>query len=177
MDYIFFFLVTYTTGSAQSLTGCVVDEQHAPLEFVSVVLLDSTDKKPLAFTRTDADGYFALSCPEGKRGILTFNLLGFVKDSIDIQHFKSGQAVVLKEHSYNLKEVKIKAPRIAQRGDTLTYLVNVFKQRQDRSIADVIANYTTSAIPIQKNLGNNLVFFINYRTAEIEWLHYFALFL
>ena len=135
----FFFLVTYTTGSAQSLTGRVVDKQHAPLEFVSVVLLDSTGKKPLAFTRTDADGYFALSCPEGKRGILTFNLLGFVKDSIDIQHFKSGQAVVLKEHSYNLKEVKIKAPRIAQRGDTLTYLVNVFKQRQDRSIADVIA--------------------------------------
>lgn len=70
MDYIFFFLVTYTTGSAQSLTGCVVDEQHAPLEFVYVVLFDSTDKKPLAFTRTDADGYFALSCPEGKREYL-----------------------------------------------------------------------------------------------------------
>lgn len=100
----FFFLVTYTLGRAQSLTGCVVDKQHAPLEFVSVVLLDSTDKKPLAFTRTDADGYFALSCPEGKKGILTFNLLGFVKDSIDIQHYKSGQAIVLKEHSYNLKE-------------------------------------------------------------------------
>lgn len=126
-------------GIAQSLTGRVVDKTHAPLEVVSVVLLDNVDKKPLAFARTDANGYFVLSCPERKTGILTFNLLGFVKDSIDIRHFKSGETFVLKEQSYNLKEVKIKAPRIAQRGDTLTYLVDVFKQQQDRSIADVIA--------------------------------------
>lgn len=136
---LFIFLVTYMEGIAQSLTGRVVDKTHAPLEVVSVVLLDNVDKKPLAFARTDANGYFVLSCPERKTGILTFNLLGFVKDSIDIRYFKSGETFVLKEQSYNLKEVKIKAPRIAQRGDTLTYLVDVFKQQQDRSIADVIA--------------------------------------
>ena len=126
-------------GSAQSLMGRVVDGQRAPLEAVSVVLLEKSSKKPLTFARTDADGHFVLPISEKKEGILTFNLLGFAKDSIEVQHFKQGQTVVLKEQSYNLKEVKIKAPRIAQRGDTLTYSVNVFKQQQDRSIADVIA--------------------------------------
>lgn len=124
---------------AQSLTGRVVDGQCAPLEAVSVVLLEKSSKKPLAFTHTDVDGHFVLSFSEKKEGILTFNLLGYGKDSIDVQLFKSGQTIVLKEQAYNLKEVKIKAPRIAQRGDTLTYSVNVFKQQQDRSIADVIA--------------------------------------
>ena len=47
-------------GIAQSLTGRVVDKTHAPLEVVSVVLLDNVDKKPLAFARTDANGYFVL---------------------------------------------------------------------------------------------------------------------
>ena len=124
---------------AQSLMGRVVDGQRAPLEAVSVVLLEKSSKKPLAFTRTDANGHFVLPFSEKEEGFLTFNLLGYGKDTIEVQHFKSGQSIVLKEQSYNLKEVKIKAPRIAQRGDTLTYSVNVFKQQQDRSIADVIA--------------------------------------
>lgn len=135
-----FLIMAYTTAvAAQSLTGRVVDNRHAPLEAVSVVLLEKSSKKPLAFTRTDADGHFALSYLENKAGTLTFNLLGYAKDTIDVQSFKPEQTIVLKEQSYNLKEVKIKAPRIAQRGDTLTYSVNVFKQQQDRSIADVIA--------------------------------------
>lgn len=134
-----FLVMAYTEVVAQSLTGRVVDEQRTPLEAVSVVLLEKSSKKPLVFTRTDANGHFVLSFSEKKEGFLTFCLLGYGKDTIEVQHFKSGQTIVLNEQSYNLKEVKIKAPRIAQRGDTLTYLVNVFKQQQDRSIADVIA--------------------------------------
>ena len=136
---MFSFLVAYMAVAAQSLTGRVVDRRHTPLEGVSVVLLEKPDKRPLAFTRTDADGHFVLPCPEERTGTLTFNLLGYAKDSIDAERFKPGQTVVLKEQSYNLKEVKINAPRIAQHGDTLTYPVNVFKQQHDRSIADVIA--------------------------------------
>lgn len=133
------FLVAFSEVAAQSLSGRVVDGQHAPIEAVSVVLQEKSSKKPLAFTHTDADGRFVLLCAENREGIITFNLLGYAKDSIDMQGFKPGQTVVLKEQSYNLKEVKIEAPRIFQRGDTLTYPVNVFKQQQDRSIADVIA--------------------------------------
>lgn len=137
--WLTFLIWTYTEVTAQSLTGCVVDEKQAPLEAVSVVFLEKSNKKPLAFTRTDVNGNFVLPFSEKKEGMLTFNLLGYAKDTIDVQHFKLGQTIVLKDQSYNLKEVKIKAPRIAQRGDTLTYSVNVFKQQQDRSIADVIA--------------------------------------
>ena len=132
-------LLLSTTAVAQSLTGRVVNSQRVSLEAVSVVLLENATKKPLAFTRTNADGQFTLSCPEKKAGKLMFTLLGYAKDSIDVQHFQPGQTIVLKEQAYHLKEVQIKAPRIAQRGDTLTYLVNVFKRQQDRSIADVIA--------------------------------------
>ena len=137
--WLAFLIWGHTEVKAQSLTGCVMDKQRAPLEAVSVVFLEKSSKKPLAFTRTDTDGHFILPLSEEKEGILTFSLLGYAKDTIDVQRFKSGQTVVLKDRSYSLKEVKIKAHRIAQRGDTLTYSVKVFKQQQDRSIADVIA--------------------------------------
>ncbi len=133
------FLIACTEIFAQSFTGRVVDWRLTPLEFVSVVLLGKSNNKPLAFTRTDAEGHFVLSCPEKNVSIITFNLLGYVKDSIDVRNFKSGQTFILKEQSYNIKEVKIKAPRIAQRGDTLTYPVNIYKHQQDRSISDVIS--------------------------------------
>lgn len=133
------FLVVCTEISARSITGRVVDSQYAPLDIVSVVLEEKSSKNPIAFTRTDTDGYFTLSCAENAEGTLTFSLLGYAKDSVDVQKFKPGQTIILKEQSYSLKEVKITAPRIAQQGDTLTYFVNAFKQQQDRSIADVIA--------------------------------------
>lgn len=136
---LFFFLITYANAMAQSLSGWVVDIHDSPLEAVSVVLLDKSGKKPIAFTRTRSDGHFSLPDLKERAGAITFSMLGYAKDSIDIRHFHSGQTIKLKEQSYSIKEVQIKAPRIAQRGDTLTYLVDIFKQQQDRSIADVIA--------------------------------------
>ena len=133
------FLITCTEVLAQSVTGLVVDNHKKPLEVVSVVLFEKSSKKPLAFTRTDSNGHFTLTYPSGKEGNLFFTLLGYAKDSIDIRHFKSGQTAVLKEQPFQIKSVEIKAPRISQRGDTLVYPVNIFKQVQDRSIADVIA--------------------------------------
>lgn len=137
---ILIFLLVCAEAMAQALRGRVVDAQSAPLEAVSVVLMDNSGKKPIAFAHTGADGHFSFSRSKEQDGILTFTLLGYAKDSIRVQSFRNGQTVVLKEQSYHLKEVKIKAPRISQRGDTLTYSVNVFKHQEDRSIADVIAN-------------------------------------
>lgn len=136
---ILIFLLTAVTTLAQSLTGRVVDIQHTRLEGVSIVLCEKATHKPLAFTRTDANGQFSLLYPTKRDSTLIFTLFGYAKDSIEVQHFRSGQTVVLKEESYQIKKVLIKSPRIAQRGDTLTYLLNVFKQQQDRTIADVIA--------------------------------------
>ena len=133
------FLLGCTEALAQTVTGLVVDAHQKPLEVVSVVLFDKSRKKPLAFTRTDSDGHFTLAYPSGVEGNLFFTLLGYAKDSIDIRYFQNGQTVVLKEKPFQIKSVDIKSPRITQRGDTLVYPVHVFKQGQDRSIADVIA--------------------------------------
>lgn len=47
--------------------------------------------------------------------------------------------ITLVESSFKLREVSVSSQRIKGTGDTLTYSVTGFRQKQDRSIADVIA--------------------------------------
>lgn len=64
--------------------------------------------------------------------------IGYARDTVSAKDFRQGQTIVMHGKSVMIKETKIRAPRVSQRGDTLTYLVNSFRQKQDRTITDVI---------------------------------------
>ncbi len=64
--------------------------------------------------------------------------VGYARDTVSAKDFRLGQTIVMHGKSVMIKETKIRAPRVSQRGDTLTYLVNSFRQKQDRTITDVI---------------------------------------
>ncbi|MCQ2095085.1 MAG: carboxypeptidase-like regulatory domain-containing protein [Bacteroidaceae bacterium] len=121
---------------SQVLTGKVVDSSDAPLEYVSVVLTD-VHGKSLNFTNTETNGGFSISKKEGSDSI-HFVCLGYGRLSIGLNKYVNGQTVRLTEAAINIKEVKVKAQRIIQTSDTLTYSVAGFKHAQDREIADVI---------------------------------------
>ena len=134
------FIVSFT-ATAQTYKGKVVNENGKPLRSASVVLLADGGRTTLTFTRTAGDGSFSLSENNdgGKRAVsIMFSYIGYARDTISIKDFRQGQTVVLHEKSVVIKEVKVKAPRITQHGDTLNFLVKSFRQKQDRSLADVI---------------------------------------
>lgn len=106
-----------------------------------MVLLADSGRTTVRFARTAADGRFSIDS-RTKSGntafALLFTAMGYEKDTIAIAGFRNGQTVIMPEKSLQIKEVRVVAPRIVSRGDTLSYMVNSFKQKQDRSIADVI---------------------------------------
>ena len=131
------FVVSLIT-TAQTYQGKVVGESGKPLRSASVVLLADDGRTTLSFTRTAGDGSFALS-ESGKRAeSILFSYVGYARDTVSVKDFRQGQTIVMHEKSVMIKETKIRAPRVSQRGDTLTYLVNSFRQKQDRTITDVI---------------------------------------
>lgn len=83
-------------------------------------------------------GYF----PEAMGGVRPVPSLtayvGYARDTVSAKDFRQRQTIVMHGKSVMIKETKIRAPRVSQRGDTLTYLVNSFRQKQDRTITDVI---------------------------------------
>lgn len=125
---------------AQSLGGTVKDSaSHKALDFVSVVVMNEK-KQPICFQHTNLQGKFHMSIPEGKNAhSITFTFLGYAKKTISFAKYKNGQTVFLSEAATSIKEVTVNAKRLQLQGDTLSYSVSGFKQKQDRSIADVIA--------------------------------------
>ena len=136
---LMFFIVT-AVDSQTLLTGRVVSgESHKPLARVSVVAEDNA-QKPLAYALTKSDGTFTLKVAEGTSyESLTFSLIGYAKLSVKAGQFTGGQTIVMNQEAYLLQEVEVRSQRIRQRNDTLSYGVRLFSQKQDRSIADVIA--------------------------------------
>ena len=124
---------------AQTYAGRVTDKGGQPLVSASVVA-KTNGGSVVAFARAGQDGRFSLIIPQGKEAkSIEVMMMGFGKVVIPLKDYKNGQAIKMQEQAVALKEVKVTPQRIRAEGDTLTYSVAGFKQKQDRSIADVIA--------------------------------------
>lgn len=129
---------TASAVSAQTFTGRVAGGGK-PLKGAAVTLLGSGGQSMLCFVLTGTAGEFSISVPDGKKAdALLFSHLGYARDTIPVSSFRQGQTVSLTEQALRIKEIRVRAPRISESGDTLSYMANSFRQKQDRSIADVI---------------------------------------
>ena len=136
---LYLIMLVSIEGKAQTFTGRVTDRSGKPLVSASVVA-KGDDSSVVAFARAGQDGYFSLTIPQGKEAkSVEFLMMGFAKVSIPLKDYKNGQTIKMQEQAIVLKEVKVTPQRIREQGDTLTYSVESFKMKQDRSIADVIA--------------------------------------
>ena len=125
---------------AQELYGYVKDADDSKrLDFASVVALDENNS-PLSYCLTDKNGYFNLSLQDDKKvRTVSVTILGYKKKLLPIGSFKNGMVISLHPERTTLREVVVKSKRLMQRSDTLIYSVSGFRQKQDRSIADVLA--------------------------------------
>lgn len=69
---------------------------------------------------------------------LEVTMMSFAKQSIQLDSVDFPVTVYMEPGSIQLKEVAVKADRIREQGDTITYNVGSFAQQQDRSIGDVL---------------------------------------
>lgn len=122
--------------SSTVFSGRVVDTSENGMYGVNIVAYNESGKQ-LSYAISDAEGYFTLK-PVGGIAYVRFSFLGYETQTLKYNIAVNKVIVRMKETSFQLREVAVKAERISERGDTLTYSVAGFKQIQDRSIADVI---------------------------------------
>lgn len=122
--------------SSAVFSGRVVDISENGMYGVNIVAYNESGKQ-LSYAISDAEGYFTLK-PVGGIAYVRFSFLGYETQTLKYNIAVNKVIVRMKETSFQLREVAVKAERISERGDTLTYSVAGFKQIQDRSIADVI---------------------------------------
>ena len=140
-----FLLILFLLGlcaplSAQtSFTGTVVNEAGKTLPSVSVMLLDAKGRI-VKFAKTDKQGCFTLATPEGKETVnLSFACVGFARFNLPVGKFKQGMKVTLEEKVQEIREVTVTPKDYQVKGDTISYSVLGLRQKQDRTIEDVIS--------------------------------------
>lgn len=121
-----------------NVSGKVIDkENNEPLTGASVIVKGS-DGKIKKFASSKSDGDFSMTMPSVNGCRLEVAMMSFAKQSIPLDSVDFPLTVYMEPGTTLLKEVTVKADRIREQGDTITYNVGSFAQQQDRSIGDVL---------------------------------------
>lgn len=136
--YLFCLIAAAGAVAQVNVTGKVVDkESNEPLTGASVIVKGS-DGKIRKFATSKGDGGFALTVPSISGCRLEVSMMSFAKQSVSLDSVALPVTVYMEPGRTLLKEVTVKADRIREQGDTISYFVGGFAQKQDRSIGDVL---------------------------------------
>lgn len=121
-----------------NVRGRVIDrETNEPIVGASVIV-KGADGKIKKFASSKADGGFVMQIPAINGCRLEVTMMSFSKQSLKLDSVSFPLTVYMEAGATQLKEVTVKADRIREQGDTITYNVGSFAQSQDRSIGDVL---------------------------------------
>lgn len=94
-------------AGAQSITGTVTDEKHAPIAYANVVLLNTADSTFLVGTVSQEDGSFSIDRQDDGKHLLRVSALGYDTQLLPLT--EAGQYhISLAEKAYELKGVESK---------------------------------------------------------------------
>ncbi|WP_179348335.1 outer membrane beta-barrel protein [Winogradskyella pacifica] len=117
--------------SVPPIKGIVIDENKAPIEFVSVALLKQKDSTFINYTLTDVKGEFVILDTPKDSLLLQFSYLGYVTHFKPIHYTNKpidlGE-IILKEEAFELDAVTLSAVIPIQiKEDTIAFNANSFK--------------------------------------------------
>ena len=132
-------LLTATILFAQiNVKGTVVDRETDEPVVGASVIVKGADGKIKKFASSKADGSFAVTMPSVSGCRLEVTMMSFSRQSMPLDNVEFPLTVRMEPGTTLLKEVTVKADRIREQGDTISYRVGSFAQAQDRSIGDVL---------------------------------------
>lgn len=129
----------YTVTFAQTTISGSVSLGDAAIAQASVRILLPTDSSIVAYGFTDSDGKFSLKVNSNEQSLLLFCTHLSYGEHTQLITNKDQQVVVqLGGKPLEIPEVKVEAPKLQIKGDTLTYLLNAYANQKDRTLADVL---------------------------------------
>lgn len=138
LAYMLFLIVAVSAVAQVNVSGTVVDKEcNEPLSGASVIV-KGADGKIKKYATLKGDGGFAMSVPIVDGCRLEVSMMSIAKKTIPLDSVSFPVTVYMEPGTTLLKEVTVKADRIREQGDTITYNVGSFAQHQDCSIGDVL---------------------------------------
>ena len=134
-----FFLMTCSAFAQKEVTGRLTDKQTGEALIGANVMVKNAEGKLVKFATTREDGTFLIKLSAWSKGMtIHVSMVGMKTYTAPLSEEMKKLNIRMEEDTQELKEVIVKAGRIRENGDTITYRVSGFAQKQDRSIGDVL---------------------------------------
>ncbi|MBO5079591.1 MAG: TonB-dependent receptor [Bacteroidaceae bacterium] len=134
-----FLLMTCSALAQKEVTGRLTDKQTGEALVGANVMVKNAEGKLVKFATTREDGTFLIKLSAWNQGMtIHVSMIGMKTYTAPLSEEMTKLDIRMEEDTQELKEVIVKAGRIRESGDTVTYRVSGFAQKQDRSIGDVL---------------------------------------
>ena len=134
-----FLLMTCSAFAQKEVTGRLTDKQTGEALVGANVMVKNAEGKLVKFATTRDDGTFLIKLSAWSKGMtIHVSMVGMKTYTAPLTEETTKLDIRMEEDTQELKEVIVKAGRIRENGDTVTYRVSGFAQKQDRSIGDVL---------------------------------------
>ena len=134
-----FLLMTCSALAQKEVTGRLTDKQTGEALVGANVMVKNAEGKLVKFATTREDGTFLIKLSAWNQGMtIHVSMVGMKTYTAPLSEEMKKLDIRMEEDTQELKEVIVKAGRIRESGDTVTYRVSGFAQKQDRSIGDVL---------------------------------------
>ena len=134
-----FLLMTCSAFAQKEVTGRLTDKQPGEALVGANVMVKNAEGKLVKFATTRDDGTFLIKLSAWSKGMtIHVSMVGMKTYTAPLTEEMTKLDIRMEEDTQELKEVIVKAGRIRENGDTVTYRVSGFAQKQDRSIGDVL---------------------------------------
>ena len=134
-----FLLMTCSALAQKEVAGRLTDKQTGEALVGANVMVKNAEGKLVKFATTREDGTFLIKLSAWNQGMtIHVSMIGMKTYTAPLSEEMTKLDIRMEEDTQELKEVIVKAGRIRENGDTVTYRVSGFAQKQDRSIGDVL---------------------------------------
>ena len=134
-----FLLMTCSALAQKEVAGRLTDKQTGEALVGANVMVKNAEGKLVKFATTREDGTFLIKLSAWNQGMtIHVSMVGMKTYTAPLSEEMKKLDIRMEEDTQELKEVIVKAGRIRESGDTVTYRVSGFAQKQDRSIGDVL---------------------------------------
>lgn len=126
-----------------NISGTIADSANKPIIGASVTLHKSNSNLIIAFAISNAKGAYNIEYSKANTNDTFFikaNAIGYKAKMIQVQNFNQPLNFALNTSTVQLPNVVVKNPKpfLKYKADTLSYNVDSFTQKQDRTIGDVL---------------------------------------
>lgn len=143
MRYLCFFLLFFQLQQIKSQTIWSGTIMAAPdmkgVAGIQITVRTKTADSILTYTRTETSGAYQVQFTSTADTLGIFiNGIGMENKVVYLANHSQRTNITLKPNAIQLKELKVKPPRISRIKDTLNYVVDEFTDQNDRTIGDVL---------------------------------------